>query len=405
MASTGGRKTRKKPRKKRKGTSPPQWKSVLWIAGGSVLVVAVLWWLLVGGPKAPDRDLGEVETALRSMAADHGVTANQIDADTEIRKVDGVFVRTWELRFPSRASREEFIAELMILGDRDEIDVGQPVDMVGRVVGLRVDHGVEAFDLQLSVLRQSRAYSDPATIAPVSTPPRPDPTSTPRPTPPPHARGRLAILLDDGGQSMSLVSRAARLPAEIGFAILPFLPYSVETAVELHEAGHEVWLHLPMEAVGGNDPGPGALMMAMSDDELRDTVHLAINNIPNLVGVNNHMGSKATANLRMMTWVMQELAAMDLAFIDSRTTVDTVAEEAARAQGVATGRRHVFLDNDRNEAAVRRQLDEAVYRARVEGDIIAIGHLTEVTVKVLEKELSGLSKRGADLVAPLELLN
>jgi polysaccharide deacetylase 2 family uncharacterized protein YibQ len=65
----------------------------------------------------------------------------------------------------------------------------------------------------------------------------------------------------------------------------------------------------------------------------------------------------------------------------------------------------VFLDNDRSEDAIERQLEEAVYRARMEGDIIAIGHLTEVTVKVLERELPGLSERGADLVAPLDLLN
>jgi polysaccharide deacetylase 2 family uncharacterized protein YibQ len=134
-------------------------------------------------------------------------------------------------------------------------------------------------------------------------------------------------------------------------------------------------------------------------------VHLAINNIPNLVGVNNHMGSRATADLRMMTWVMQELSAMDLAFLDSRTTVDTVAEEAARALGVPTGRRHVFLDNRRSPAAIRAQLDEAVYRARMEGKIIAIGHLNEVTVGVLADEAPKLSSRGVTLVRPTELLD
>ena len=170
----------------------------------------------------------------------------------------------------------------------------------------------------------------------------------------------------------------------------------------MHDAGHEVWLHLPMEAVGDSDPGPGALMSGMSDDELRDAVFMAINNIPHVVGINNHMGSKATANLRMMTWVMQELASMDLAFLDSRTTVDTVAEDAARAQGVKTGRRHVFLDNERTEAAIREQLDEAVYRSRMEGEIIAIGHLNEVTVAVLARGASeaGRTGRGVGVARP-----
>jgi polysaccharide deacetylase 2 family uncharacterized protein YibQ len=214
----------------------------------------------------------------------------------------------------------------------------------------------------------------------------------------------LAILLDDAGQRLELVPAAAALPPEIGVAVLPFLPSSTETAVEMFDAGHEIWLHLPMEAVGDNDPGPGALMVGMTDQELRDAVFMAINNVPHVVGVNNHMGSKATANLRMMTWIMQQLASMDLAFLDSRTTVDTVAEEAARAQGVKTGRRHVFLDNDRSKDAIRSQLDEAVYRARMEGEIIAIGHLNETTIAVLAEELPGLSARGVSLARPTALL-
>jgi polysaccharide deacetylase 2 family uncharacterized protein YibQ len=153
-----------------------------------------------------------------------------------------------------------------------------------------------------------------------------------------------------------------------------------------------------------NDPGPGALLMAMTTDELRTTVHSAINNIPHAVGVNNHMGSKATADLKMMTWIMQELKTRDMAFIDSRTTVKTVAEEAAQAQGVPTNRRHVFLDNERSASAIRAQLEEAIYRCRMEGEIIAIGHLDKVTIEVLAQELPGLAKRGADLVNPTDLV-
>jgi polysaccharide deacetylase 2 family uncharacterized protein YibQ len=346
--------------------------------------------------------VGELETVLMDMASRHGVESDDLVVDTAIRKVDGVFVRSWNLAFPDNATRQEFVAELSIVADQHNVVVGRPRDQVSQVIGVRIDHGIEAFDLRLAVTKPQR--EDPRLSAENVQSAAVQPTATPRPDPPPGARGRLAILLDDGGQSMDLVSRAAALPGQVGISILPFLPYSVETAVDLHEAGHEVWLHLPMEAVGTSDPGPGALMVAMNDDELRETVHIAINNVPHVVGVNNHMGSRATADLRVMTWVMQELAAMDLAFIDSRTTIDTVAEEAARAQGVPTGRRHVFLDNERSPEAVRQQLDEAVYRARMEGEIIAIGHLTEVTVDVLARELPGLSARGAELVPPTVLL-
>jgi hypothetical protein len=192
----------------------------------------------------------------------------------------------------------------------------------------------------------------------------------------------------------------------VGVAVLPFLPKSSETASAAHKAGHEVWVHLPMEPQDypAADPGPGAVLVSMDAGSVRTAVHSAINSVPYAVGVNNHMGSRATADLKTMTWVMQELSARGLAFIDSRTTTATVAEDAARAQGVPVARRRVFLDNQRSPDAIRRQLDEAVYRCRLEGEAIAIGHLDEVTLQVLAAELPGLAARGADLVRPSELV-
>jgi len=206
---------------------------------------------------------------------------------------------------------------------------------------------------------------------------------------------------------MGLVPRASALPSAVGVAVLPFLPSSSGTAVALHKADHEVWLHLPMEPNGypANKPGPGAIFVGMAENEVRMTVRSAMNNVPFIVGMNNHMGSRATADLKVMTWVMQEVKGRGIAFIDSRTTVETVAEVAARAQGIKAGRRSVFLDNERSSEAIRRQLDEAVYRALIDGQTIAIGHLNGVTLGVLEDELPGMEARGIKLVSPSELLN
>ena len=401
MTASGGR-TRPKTKRRRSPKTGGWPLSVGWIAATAVVLVLVIWWVLKAGQELPPAAADGLEAKLRTMAAERGVTSSDLEIDAEISKIDGVFVRTWRIRFPNTASREEFIAEAAILDDEDGISVAAPVSNVGHMIGLRIDHGVESFDLKLGLGRPRQSYTRPESIA---VPTQPQPTATPRPEPPPGKRGRLAILLDDGGQSFDLVAVAGKLPPEVGVAVLPFLPYSAETAFAMNETGHEIWLHLPMEAVGDSDPGPGALMVDMSNAELRDAVYVAINNIPHVVGINNHMGSKATANLRMMTSMMQDLASMDLAFLDSRTTVDTVAEEAARIQGVRTGRRHVFLDNERTKKAIREQLEEAVYRARMEGEIIAIGHLTEVTIDVLASKLPGLGDRGVDLARPTELLN
>ena len=382
-------------RKKALGSSSP-W-MILAVVVALVVLAAVLWYLSRGG------DAGErvaLESRLVDLAAERGVGAEGIAADDSIRKVDGIFVRTWRFEFPNRAARDGFLGDLELESAARKTELTVADDLSSEVVRLRLGLETEAFDLHLGL-----AQAIPA-VPPTAAPPMPKPSPTPRPRPAPDARGRLAILLDDAGQKLDLVQAAAALPKEIGFAVLPFLPKSGESAEALHGAGHEIWLHLPMEpqTYPADNPGPGAIMMSMSTTELRSAVHAAIDNIPYTVGVNNHMGSKVTSDLRTMTWIMQELKARDLAFIDSRTTSRTVAEVAAAGLGVPANRRHVFLDNERDPAAIRRQLAEAVLRCRMEGEIIAIGHLDPVTIEVLAQELPGLSKRGADLVRPSQLV-
>ena len=386
----------KKKTRGKSGSLLPAWKIVPWIAVAVLILAAMLWYLL-RGPSGVDLPL---EARLVELAAARGVAPDAIAPDDPIRKVDGVFVRTWEIKFPSREARDGFVGDLEMEGVAREAEVSIPEDLSPQEIRMRVGLGAEAFDMRLALIP-----SRPTEPLPTPVPPR-LPTATPRPQPPPDARGRLAILLDDGGQNFDLVAAAAALPKAVGVAILPFLPYSAETATEMYDAGHEIWLHLPMEPEGypGKNPGPGAVLLEMTVDELRTTLHSALNNIPHVVGVNNHMGSKATADLKTMTWIMQELSVRDMAFIDSRTTTRTVAEDAARAQGVPTNRRHVFLDNERVRAAIHRQLEEAVYRCRMEGEIIAIGHLAPETVQLLAEELPGLKKRGVDLVPPSALV-
>ena len=365
------------------------------IVGALVVLAAGLWHIFRGG------DAGErvaLESRLVELAAERGVGAEAIAADDPIRKMDGIFVRTWRFEFPNRAARDGFLGDLQLESAARKTELAVANDLSSEVVRLRLVLETEAFDLHLGL-----AAATPG-IPPTAAPPTPRPSPTPRPAP--DARGRLAILLDDAGQKLDFVPAAAALPKEIGFAILPFLPKSAESAEALHGAGHEIWLHLPMEPENypANNPGPGAILMSMSTTELRTAVHAAIDNIPHAVGVNNHMGSKVTANLKTMTWIMQELKARDLAFIDSRTTIRTVAEDAAVGLGVPVNRRHVFLDNERDRAAIRRQLEEAVRRCRMEGEIIAIGHVDRVTVEVLAEELPGIARRGADLVRPSDLV-
>jgi polysaccharide deacetylase 2 family uncharacterized protein YibQ len=392
---TGG--TRKRSGRSR---SAGGWRTPVVIACALAASAALIWFVVA--PKRP-ATAPEFAAVLVELAATRGANPDRISADEPIRKIDGVFVRSWQIVVPNRMAMEALEGDVTAAASaRGATVTRQPSDSED-AARMRVDLGVEAFDLLVLVAQPHTV----AELRPTATPtPQPKPTATPRPRPKPGARGRLAILLDDAGQSTDLLESAAALPAAVAVAVLPFLPHSAEIAEAMHQSGHEVWLHLPMEPLQypDSDPGPGAVFVGMTDSEIRAAVHAAINDVPHAVGVNNHMGSRATADLRVMTWVMQELHARDLAFIDSRTTTSTVAEDAARTLGVPTGRRNVFLDNQRSAASIRKQLAEAVDQCRLEGAAIAIGHLDPVTVKVLSEELPGLAQRGADLVRPTQLV-
>jgi len=146
------------------------------------------------------------------------------------------------------------------------------------------------------------------------------------------------------------------------------------------------------------------VLRAQSDAEIAAILDSDLDSVPGAVGVNNHMGSAATADPRVMHAVARVLSRRGLFFVDSRTTDATVAERTAEEESVPSARRRVFLDDVATEAAVRAQLDEAVAKAKAEGSAIAIGHPYPATLEVLEKELPNLADRGVRLVKVGELV-
>jgi polysaccharide deacetylase 2 family uncharacterized protein YibQ len=221
--------------------------------------------------------------------------------------------------------------------------------------------------------------------------PRPTPGEHP-PTPRAGEVGKLAIVLDDAGYSLDLVRELERLPGAVAVAVLPNATQSREVVSELERQGREVLLHMPMEPLAGHGPGPGdgAVMVGESPAEVAARVESALAIVSAARGLNNHMGSRATADLPTMRSVMACLKGRGLFFLDSRTTPDSVAERAAREAGVPTMRREVFLDNVAEPDAVRRCLADAEALAVADGHAVAIGHVHAVTVSVLEKQLAAL---------------
>jgi hypothetical protein len=150
-----------------------------------------------------------------------------------------------------------------------------------------------------------------------------------------------------------------------------------------------------MEPSGEANPGAGAIFTSQTDEEIAYLLQKHVETLPGIIGVNNHMGSLATADPRVMGVVMSTLAERGLFFLDSRTTAESVARHAAEARGVPFAERSVFLDNERSGDAVAVQLDEAAALAEEEGYAVAIGHVTsDVVATVVAQRREEYRRRG-----------
>jgi polysaccharide deacetylase 2 family uncharacterized protein YibQ len=217
---------------------------------------------------------------------------------------------------------------------------------------------------------------------------------------------RLAIVLDDAGSSEEVIGEVERLPRAVAVAVLPNAPFSAQVARALGAQGREILLHMPMQPLTDHGPGPGsgAVEVGLSPDAIRSRVEEALRVVSDARGVNNHMGSRATADVTTMRDVMAVLKGRGLFFLDSRTTSDTVAERVARESGVPALHRDVFLDVVIEPDAIRRALEHAVARARSQGSALAIGHVHPLTIQLLAAELPRLASE-VRLVRPSQLLH
>ncbi|MBI3451758.1 MAG: divergent polysaccharide deacetylase family protein [Rhodospirillales bacterium] len=244
----------------------------------------------------------------------------------------------------------------------------------------------------------------PTTLAPGPVEPRAPAVARPlwdiNAVPPPAANGRpmIAVVIDDMGIDRKRSARTAALPGPLTLAYLPYGHDIREQTQAARAAGHELLLHVPMQPGGAEDPGPNALTVGLSPAEIRRRIAAGFAAVPNAVGLNNHMGSKFTADPGAMAPVIAEIKARSLLFLDSRTTPKTVAAEFAAQAGVPTVSRDVFLDNEREAPAVRARLAELEAIARKRGYAIAIGHPHDATLAELEPWLRGLGSRGFALV-------
>src|SRR5262249_45018421 len=200
-----------------------------------------------------------------------------------------------------------------------------------------------------------RASPPPAASAPVL--PRPKDLSPPPAAPSPGRAGalRIAVIVDDLGARRDVFDGLREIRRPLTVAVLPGLPLSEWTAREATQSGMEVLLDLPMEPYRYPevDPGPGALLMAMTSQELQTQMGAHLASVPGAVGVTNHMGSRMTEDRARMRTVLDVMAGRRLFLVDGLTSNLSVAYDEAKAQGLRAGRRQVTVDHMAGEAGGR----------------------------------------------------
>jgi uncharacterized protein len=215
----------------------------------------------------------------------------------------------------------------------------------------------------------------------------------------------IAIVIDDMGIDKADSARIIALPGPITIAFMTYAGELEAQARAARAAGHELWLHVPMEPLdGGLDSGPYALKTGLPPEENRRRLDWALSRMDGYVGINNHMGSRFTASSADMALVLQIVKARGLAFLDSRTTASTVAGRMAAELGIPHIDRDVFIDNDETVDAVLTQLAHAERLAEKRGYALAIGHPHATTITALTQWLPTLRSKGLVLVPASALL-
>jgi len=220
-----------------------------------------------------------------------------------------------------------------------------------------------------------------------------------------HLPGHVALVIDDLGERPEDLQPLFALNEPITYAVLPYEEHTKEVVAELRRRRVEMILHLPMQPINGENPGPGALRVDMDAEELRVATEAALAAVPGAVGVNNHMGSRLSEDEKAMTPVLEVLGNHGLFFLDSRTSAKSIAYRTARALGLPAAERHVFLDRDPSPEAVRAQFRRLLDLSRTRGSAVAIGHPLPDTLRVLTEEVPKAAREGFVFVPVSDLLD
>lgn len=214
-----------------------------------------------------------------------------------------------------------------------------------------------------------------------------------------NGKPEIVIVMDDLGLDRRGARRTIDLPGPLTLSFMSYAEDLAKQAADARKAGHELMLHVPMEPSStAINPGPNVLLSGMPESELKKSIDWNLDQMSGYVGINNHMGSRFTADKEGMRSVVKALRQRGYLFLDSVTSGKSVAHETARDGGIPYAVRNVFLDHDDDLDRIRAQLRHTEQIARRTGLAIAIGHPRDKTIEALKEWLPTLSTKGFQLV-------
>ncbi len=213
----------------------------------------------------------------------------------------------------------------------------------------------------------------------------------------------ILIIVDDFGYATgSLLQGFAELPPEVVFAILPDLQYTQAAVEKAAQYGHDVMIHIPMEALGASiKPGERYIRCGMTEEEVFEMTSAFYAQIPAAIAANQHMGSTTTADPVLMRHVLKSLNKLGLVFLDSATTTKLVSPAVARELGLTTMMRDIFLDvPDNSDSTLTKKLKTLPrYSGRVEPIVIITHCHNRYKLEALQKFIAHIKAMGFELIS------
>lgn len=227
--------------------------------------------------------------------------------------------------------------------------------------------------------------------------------------PPAQNGATLVFVIDDAGMNAEYTKRYALLPFPLTIAVLPKLLHSKDCAYIVRSSGKELILHQPMQSLNHNlDPGPGKISVDMSFSQISSIINENLAEIgPGVKGLNNHEGSEVTEDVLRIGAVLDVCLENKIYFLDSRTTANTKAPQAALERDMTIFEKSgPYIDNIVSREAMLKEIYKSLEAANKNGSAIVIAHVdksAEILPKLLEQMYPYLLKAGYRFATPSTL--